>query len=68
MIAVIMDIPMPKSCCRCPMCHDTIWCRAMKEDRTIPDDIVCERRPEWCPIKKVKGVYREDEKITDLIF
>ena len=54
MIAVVIDIPMPDRCSQCPMCHDYQWCRATKEDRTIPDEIVCEGKPEWCPLEEVK--------------
>ena len=54
MIAVVIDIPMPDRCIRCPMCNDYLLCRATKEDRSIPDEIVCESRPDWCPLEEVK--------------
>ena len=59
MIRLDLDMPMPKSCARCPLCHDYMWCSAKeirfgKED----DEWICDTRPNWCPLQEVQDPER----------
>ena len=53
MIRVDLDIPMPESCVRCPLCYDYRHCRAKSIWFSKEDEWIFKTRPNWCPLREV---------------
>ena len=58
---IMIDIEMPEKCGLCPCFHfdNPMYCQAVKADKN--KKIVNpygSPRPEWCPLKEKKAVYR----------
>lgn len=59
---LMVDLPMPEACDRCPFNYDFCWCNAfnsMEEYDKVEEDWnlhVCDRRsrPEYCPLKELE--------------
>ena len=60
-----IDMPMPKSCMECPMCHDHIWCHAPVPLEWGESDVSRHMtdRPEWCPLKEPGTVKMQDGRM-----
>ena len=58
MIRVDLDIPMPESCVRCPLCYDYRHCRAKSIWFSKEDEWIFKTRPNWCPLREVQDPER----------
>lgn len=56
MIAVILDIPKPETCSRCPFNFIDAGCMASDRTNTMFDHDPNEGRAEWCPLIEVDKV------------
>lgn len=54
MIRLDMNISMPESCSRCPLCRDYRYCRAKDIWFGKEDEWIFDTRPNWCPLVEIQ--------------